>query len=977
MSILQSLREQEVLTAEPDAGWQIDLQPLEDVDTGLTLPDALRQSVLDRLRRVPQQARHILDVVAVYGRRFDFAALQVITGESPVALLDVVEELMVRQLLHEENKGHTYDFTHDKIREVAYHDLSQMRRVLLHRQVAEALEKSDTVRFGRLAEHFEKGEVWAKAIPYLSRAAARARQLFAMQDALRFYDRAISLVEQYPASVTESMVLDLYEQRGETRGLVGGHAEEAATDLQRVLDAVRETGEQDRERVLLIRIGQAYRFADRYSEALDYLKAALDVARRGDDERSVADVLYHLGTIAWSQGYNDQALAYHQEALDICQRLGLTDLVAVQAFHGLGEAYFLAGRAAEAIELYEKSLEFARQLQDKGYEAENLGNMGMAMLVYGIADYERGKEVQTRGLEISQSAQLEWHSTQILGPLGLACGLTGDYRQGLDHLSRSLGIAESIGAKRFQSLLLDMLGTLWQELNLLDKAKTAHEQAVDLAQQADAGWWLPRIQANLAIDHLRLGDLEVEDRLLTTLEKATSCGLETHAVRCLEGLAELALARSNPQQALEYADRLERLAEPGGLRESVAQARYRRGEAWLALGELKTAAAELEQALSLVETIGRPRLEWDLHAALANVYRARGEDETAVQHETRVKQIVGAIAANVQDPALQVGLGADFAVVLGPDISEAGRVRNKAGEGDPGVAQNLSHEPAATPPTDRPSMPAGQRFVQEDLIATGGMGEVYRGRDTETGQRIAIKRLKPDLIAKNPEAVQRLIREGEVLRQLNHPNIVKVLATIESEGQPVIIMEYAPDGSLGDLLEQQPQLPLDRVLEIGLELADALARVHHLNIIHRDLKPANVLLAKDGAPRLTDFGVAFLAQQEARLTQEGAILGTSVYMSPEAWRGETLDARSDIWSFGALLYEMLAGQPPFAAKQIAAIVTAILTDALPDLYLFRPDAPPVLVELIKQMLVKERDLRIDSMRQVAAGLEVIQRELLA
>jgi hypothetical protein len=267
----------------------------------------------------------------------------------------------------------------------------------------------------------------------------------------------------------------------------------------------------------------------------------------------------------------------------------------------------------------------------------------------------------------------------------------------------------------------------------------------------------------------------------------------------------------------------------------------------------------------------------------------------------------------------------------------------------------------------------GKRFVEEALIATGGMGEVYLGRDIETGQPVAIKRLKPELVAQNPEAINRFMREGEVLGRLNHPNIVKVLATFEEKEQPVIVMEYVAGGSLQDLLDRQPQLPLERVLQIGLELADALVRVHHLDILHRDLKPGNVLLAEDGTPRLTDFGVAALLQSDTRLTQEGAILGTSAYLSPEAWRGQTLDACSDIWSFGAVLYEMLAGQPPFAANNAVAIMTAILNDPLPDLTQLRPETPPALVDLIEHMLVKEQARRLDSMRQVAAGLESIRR----
>lgn len=974
MTILQSLQEQGVLKGSSDAGWQIDLQPLQRAGTQLTLPDALRQSVLARLRRVSPPARQVLDVAAVYGRRFDFTTLQAITGENSMTLVDIVEDLMMRQLVREEKEGH-YDFNHDKIREVAYQDLSQMRCMLLHRQVAESIETTDSDRAGTLAEHFEKGEVWAKAITYLGQAAGRSRQLFAMEEALDFYDRAIILAERQPKIASQKLLLDLHEQRGETRGLMGGHVEEAVADLLLVLDAARDIGDQERERVVLIRIGQVYRYGDRYNDALYYLKAALAVARQSGDDRSVADALYHLGSTVWSQGKNDEALAYHQEAVEICRRLDLSDLVAVQAFHGLGEAYFLAGRAAEAIDLYETSLVFTRQIRDKSYESENLGNMGMAMMVYGIADYDRAKEAFTRSLKISQSASLEWHAAQVLGPLGLACGLSGDYHQALEYLNGSLPIAESIGAKRFQSLLLDMYGTIWQELNLLDRAKAAHQQAVKLAKEADADWWLPRIQANLAIDRLRLGDLDVAEPLQAAFEDAMSRRLEMHAVRCLEGQAELALKQGQPEQALEYAEQLQRLAEPGGMRETVAQAQRWRGEAYLALDDPAQAAAALEQALALAETIGRPRLAWDLHTALAALPQTQAEPDRAASHIARARQIAEALVDNLNDPALQSELRISFALGVGEASPVATPQDNPPPEVEPPPV-----EAVVQPAQDQPVLSAAggaKRFVRERLISSGGMGEVYLGRDTETGRRVAIKRLRPEWSAQNQEAVKRFIREGEILRQLDHPNIVKVLATAESEHQPVIVMEFVAGGSLQDLLQKEPKLPLERVLKIGLELADALARTHYLNIIHRDIKPANVLLTEEGTPRLTDFGVAYLAQQETRLTQEGNILGTTIYMSPEAWRGEELDARSDIWSFGAVLYEMLAGQPPFAARQIAAIITAILNDPLPDLLQYRADTPPALASLLTHMLTKDRHHRLDSMRQVAAGLEIVLRGLAA
>ena len=154
------------------------------------------------------------------------------------------------------------------------------------------------------------------------------------------------------------------------------------------------------------------------------------------------------------------------------------------------------------------------------------------------------------------------------------------------------------------------------------------------------------------------------------------------------------------------------------------------------------------------------------------------------------------------------------------------------------------------------------------------------------------------------------MREGEALRRLNHPNIVKVLATVDEDNQHYIVMEYVSGGSLADLLLREPRLPVERVVSIGLELSDALSRAHHLHILHRDIKPANILLAEDGTPRLTDFGLARIGQLP-RLTETRSILGTFYYLSPELLEGREVNERSDIWSFGVTLYEMLIGRLPF------------------------------------------------------------------
>lgn len=262
----------------------------------------------------------------------------------------------------------------------------------------------------------------------------------------------------------------------------------------------------------------------------------------------------------------------------------------------------------------------------------------------------------------------------------------------------------------------------------------------------------------------------------------------------------------------------------------------------------------------------------------------------------------------------------------------------------------------------------GERYEIIAEIGAGGMGTVFRGLDHQSGQPVAIKQLKQELA--QPELIERFKREGEALRQLNHPNIVKMLDAIEQDGQHYLVIEYLPAGDLNNLLKQEA-LSIERTVQIALELADALTRAHHLKIIHRDLKPANVLIAEDGTPRLTDFGIAHMEQQE-RVTETGGVIGTVDYLAPEAFRdNEEVDSRSDIWAFGVMLFEMLTGMRPFHAEKMSQIIMAILSEPTPDLEALRPDCPVALTDLVNRMLEKDRNARIPSVRLVGAELEAI------
>ncbi len=288
----------------------------------------------------------------------------------------------------------------------------------------------------------------------------------------------------------------------------------------------------------------------------------------------------------------------------------------------------------------------------------------------------------------------------------------------------------------------------------------------------------------------------------------------------------------------------------------------------------------------------------------------------------------------------------------------------------------MSTSQPATAASNRPAITIANRFEIGDpekaLLNQGSMGDVYRGTDTHTGQTVAIKALKSDIVASNPDLVTRFAREAQVLRQLEHPNIVKMIATVKEKEQHYLVMEYVGGGSLRDLLEKRGTLSIARALEIGITLANALTHTHRRGIIHRDLKPTNVLLARDGAVRLTDFGVAYVAGG-ARLTKTGIRIGTINYFSPEACNGEKLDARTDVWALGAMLYEMLAGERPFTGKTIVDTLVNIVTQPIPDLPQRCPGASPTLSSLIYNMLEKDRAKRIPNMPLVEAGLKLEAR----
>ena len=275
------------------------------------------------------------------------------------------------------------------------------------------------------------------------------------------------------------------------------------------------------------------------------------------------------------------------------------------------------------------------------------------------------------------------------------------------------------------------------------------------------------------------------------------------------------------------------------------------------------------------------------------------------------------------------------------------------------------------------------RYEVGELIGRGGMAEVHIGHDTRLGRTVAIKVLRSDL-ARDPSFLARFRREAQAAASLNHPAIVAVydtgedLVTDPTNGVvahvPFIVMEYVEGHTVRDILRDGNAVPIEEAVEITAGVLSALEYSHHAGIVHRDIKPANVMLTPTGAIKVMDFGIArAVADSAATMTQTQAVIGTAQYLSPEQARGEQVDARSDLYSTGCLLFELLTGRPPFIGDSPVAVAYQHVREPAPTPSSFAADIPESLDRITLKALTKERDSRYSSAAEFRADLESAAR----
>ena len=278
------------------------------------------------------------------------------------------------------------------------------------------------------------------------------------------------------------------------------------------------------------------------------------------------------------------------------------------------------------------------------------------------------------------------------------------------------------------------------------------------------------------------------------------------------------------------------------------------------------------------------------------------------------------------------------------------------------------------PAPDRTGQIIGQRFRIDATIGRGAMADVFRALDLHTSAYVALKIMRTSL--EDPSAHQRFTREADVQSRLRHPNIAALLATGVTEfAEPYLAMELLRGKTLRGVIKQEGRIDPRRASSYTWQALQGLTAVHDAGVLHRDLKPANIMLEPSGGPAdrvvLIDFGFAAV-EGSAKLTQTGAIVGSLTYMAPERMRGEPIDQRSDLYAMGVIFYELLAGTPPFGAKDDIDLVEMHLRDPPPPLPHVVPSA---LIPIVMCCLAKNQDQRFENARAMSAALEDAARKM--
>ena len=638
------------------------------------LPPTIQAVITARLEQLSAQTRELVSVAAVIGRAFSFEVLTAASGWNDEAVVEALDELVERRIIREQGTD-SYDFSHDKLREGAYTAMSRARRRLLHRRVADTIERlsgtSQDASLADLAYHFYEAGVWEKAAAFGQRAGEQAYRLYAPQTAVEQLTRALDAMQR--GSMPMPPPASLYRLRGQAYETLGDF-ERARLDDETTLRMARDAADQQGEWQALMDLGFLWAQRD-YTQTGAYYQQALALARHMDDPLTLAHSLNRLGNWHLNIEKPHEALQYHQEALSLFQE--------AHDEHGLAETYdllsmtsFIGGDLVQAAAYCQQAIALFRELDDRQGLASSLtllaevGGMyqGETLIPASISFADSlnfGEQALTAARESGQRSA----EAYTLVSMGHYLGPRGEYARALEVVQASLALAEQIEHRQWMTFGHWDLGVLYLELLALSEARQHLEQALILAQEIGSRHWIRIVTGFLARVYLLQQDqMSAEAILSAALEP--DAAMQTIGQRLVwAARADLALARGDAVLALDITEQLMASAANRSDERVIPRLWKLRGEALAAPGRIEEAEKALRAAQEAAQAQGLRPVLWRIYVALGKLYQTQSREVEAEQAFSRARLLIEELAANLADERVREQFHSQATLMLPPEKS--------------------------------------------------------------------------------------------------------------------------------------------------------------------------------------------------------------------------------------------------------------------------------------------------------------------
>ena len=586
------------------------------------VPNTIQDVIMARIDRLEEVPKRALQLASVIGREFTVRLLERIS-DVQAQLERFLQELKVLEFIYERSfyPELAYMFKHALTHDVAYNSLLMQRRKELHRLIAMAIEELYAERlpesYEMLAYHYERGEVWEKALEYLVKAGQKAQQAYANQEALDHYSRALDMCERLGEAVEPATRMTIYAGKGAVHFLLSEFRASVEAH-QRLLEVSRQCGDRHKEAEALYQIGFGFYYAHEFEKALEFSHQA-------------------------------QALA---------AEIGNQNILAASLFV-IAQVHAVTGKLDEASHGIEEALRVSREAGEKGREGFNLILLGQLHNWKG--EYEQALQFLEQGFTIGQAHDLQLIVIWILWQRGLTHGGKGEYAAALAALQEALALSDRLGDKIFKCRILNSLGWVYGEIYNLEAAIRYNREGAEASYKIGDPEIIRNAEINLGDDYLLVGDLEQAQHYLEKVYADTQqrgkWGEEwmkwRYSQHLYHSLGELWLTKGDAAQALEFAEECLKLAEPTMSRKNLVKGWRLKGQALLAQGQGEQAEAALVRALTIAREIGNPPQLWKTYQALGALYESQADLGRARAAYQSAMDVIDGVAERLQDQELQ------------------------------------------------------------------------------------------------------------------------------------------------------------------------------------------------------------------------------------------------------------------------------------------------------------------------------------